>query len=275
MVTLWLFSRYRFTDFFALHRAYLPLIYLICIYAGFISGKRAILASILLVPVIFSMFRKDFRMMFLIATGAGLLITGMVLGHGNYFELPYRVQRVLGNLPGQWDTRVAQDVGTDFRERLRNIAIDYIVEDPIFGRGGYRVDFSIVMDVVHGGTSIKGIDNRELGFQKFAMTGSWHTTWLGIAADFGIPAAVMFLLFYIQSIQKAYVCYRWTEPFRPSHYHTLAGILLLYFIISLLRSWTSGHSAKLPLDLWWQYGLLVALARSWMEDKLSNDKQLK
>ena len=71
-------------------------------------------------------------------------------------------------------------------------------------------------------------------------------------------AAVLFwAIFWVQAIVIGYWCYRNTSDGRPSR--TLALMLFLSFIIEILRSWTSGHSAESAFASWWMFGVLVSL----------------
>src|SRR5438552_16647180 len=83
---------------------------------------------------------------------------------------------------------------------------------------------------------------------SLALGSSWHNTWLGIWADFGLPAVLFWAIFWTQALVIGFAVYRRTLPGSP--YQTLALMLLFSFIINILRSWTSGHSADGAFATW-------------------------
>jgi hypothetical protein len=91
-----------------------------------------------------------------------------------------------------------------------------------------------------------------------ALGSSWHNTWLGIWADFGLPAVLFWAMFWVQAVFIGFWVYRRTP--HGSAFRTLAMMILLYFIGDILRSWTSGHSANDPFTRWWMYGIMLCLA---------------
>jgi hypothetical protein len=258
----YLFSRYRFKTVFSFQHPLLPLIVLFCFVVGMLSGKRAVFTGMLFIPVIAAMIRKDWNVVWIGAIGAPLLLLVIALGHNNLYKLPYAPQRVLSFIPGmRLDSDVKEDTESEFRPALRAIAMDYIKEDPLFGRKGYKVDFDVILDSVYGSAIQEtALSYRDQGFiKKIAMTGSWHTTWLGIAADFGIPAAVLFLFFYMQMIGLGLWLLRQDYIKNSIPFRTLVMMITITVIVALARSWTSGHSTEIANKLWWQYGLLIAL----------------
>jgi hypothetical protein len=260
-VMVYIFSRYSFKQAVSFARPHLAMLILVAIAVGLISGKRAVFAASLLVPIIASMLRKDWHVVWVLSFLAPLFAIVLAMGHGSLYELPFNAQRALSIVPRDWDPDVHLQTESEFRPALREIAMEHIQENPWIGRGGFKVDFGIILSAVYGqAMAPQALEYRDtINIQRFAMTGSWHTTWLGIAADFGIPAALFFALFYIQSIWLG-ISLLGKKAIRDNWpYYTLVMMLTIDLIVMVLRSWTSGNSSQLPMSLWWQYGILVAL----------------
>jgi hypothetical protein len=259
---LFLFSRYRVKEVFSFQRPLLPLLVLGCLIVSLLSGKRAVFLVTIFIPALAAILRKDWGVVWLVAILAPLLLLVIAMGHNNLYVLPYAPQRALSFVPGMHvDAEVEDDTASEFRPALRAIAMDHIRSDPLFGRKGYKVDFNVILDAVYGSVEREAaLSYRDqVSIQKIAMTGSWHTTWLGIAADFGIPAALIFAFFYLQMIGLGLWLLR-RDYIRDSiTFRTLVMMITLSTVISLLRSWTSGHSTLVAQTLWWQYALLIAL----------------
>ena len=93
--------------------------------------------------------------------------------------------------------------------------------------------------------------------ESFAMASSWHNTWLGHAADFGIPLAVIAGFIYLSVIRRGMRLLR-ILPIN-SYTGTLSMYLLLNTVRRLVFSNVGGHSATEPFEFWWFYGLQIAL----------------
>ena len=101
----------------------------------------------------------------------------------------------------------------------------------------------------------------------FALGSAWHNTWLGYAADLGIPASVFAALIFLTFIKKGW---RLTKQLPSGSLPaTLAAYITLLAILRLANSHTSGHSANDQFERWWMYGLLVSLAVQAAKDKAS------
>ena len=130
-----------------------------------------------------------------------------------------------------------------------------IEKDPWFGTG-YQVNLSLAQTLTAQYAARGG--DTELQVAPFAMGSAWHNTWLGYAADFGIPASVIAGIIYLTVIRRGY------RTFRASPAHSLTQMLAMYILLFTLRdlafSHTGGHSANDAFTRWWMYGLLVSLA---------------
>ena len=91
----------------------------------------------------------------------------------------------------------------------------------------------------------------------YALGRSWHNTWLGYAADFGIPLSVIQAIIYIWVIVLS------AKVFRQYGNRSLFGVFALYLLLftvrDLIASHTSGHTALDAWSRWWMYGVLVSL----------------
>jgi hypothetical protein len=248
---MWLFAKYKIQRVISFP-PWLMLAYTSFLAVGFYSGKRAALGVLLLVPVI-QVFvdRSGGRRLVIWGAMLVLMLTVLVGGHGRLFSLPLVVQRAIANLPGQWDRDVIIATQDVFRKNLRMLAIDRIKENPLIGMGGFAIDFDEAYALL--------LISRDQGQQAVAFTRSWHTTWLGMAADFGVPLALIWALLSAQMLLVTHRLYR-SGKLSPNQ-HTFVCMFYIYLITSLLRSWTSGHSALTPFGLLWLYALVLGVKK--------------
>lgn len=254
-IMLWLVSRYRVREIFGFANPWAFLLAVLCVAIAAISGKRAGLASVLITPLIAAILRKERVYVFTSALIATLLIVILTVGQGAWFRLPLQVQRSLSYLPGKWDWEVRSQFqgGIDpFRQELRDLAWNNIRAHPFVGQG-YGVNARELL-----GLGRVTANFNEYGIMVMAFGSSWHNTWLGYWADFGLPAIIFWAFFWLQAVVIGYRVYRGTE--HGTAFRTLGVMILLYFICDILRSWTSGHSADDPFTRWWMYGVLLSLA---------------
>jgi len=190
--------------------------------------------------------------------------TIIVVGHGDLFRLPLTVQRAFSALPAQWDSELGNVAGGKdvFRAELRRQALKKIEKDPWMG-SGYQVNLSLgqalAAQYAHRG------GDTELQVAPLGLGSAWHNTWLGYAADFGIPASIIAAIIYLTFIKMSY---RLTNGFPPKSLRaTLAGFIFLNTTILLLRTYTSGHSALDAFSYWWFYGTLVSLSVAWSKSR--------
>ena len=250
------FARYRASELFSLNRLWAVFLFGICVITVALSGKRAALASIPIIAIVAAVMRREWA--FLMFWLSGAIIAGgiVVIGHGELFHLPLTVQRAMSALPARWDSELGyMEGGQDlFRAELRRMAIKKIEKDPWVGTG-YQVDLSLAQTLALQYASRGG--DTELQVTPFAMGSAWHNTWLGYAADFGIPASVCaaFIYFFVLKLS-----YRTTLALpRGSMRATLTSYFFLTTFTALLRSYTSGHSAEDAFGRWWSYGALISL----------------
>ncbi len=261
IVIILLLSRYKAKEIFTFQRIWLLGLFVVCAALILVSGKRAALASVPACAVFAAILRKEWGYLALWVGGAITAGILLVAGHGTLFHLPLAAQRSLSWLPGQWDPELQSVEGgkDDFRLMLRHLAWEKIQRDPLVGLG-YRVDMALIqqsMDIGGG-----GIEGQVL---PFALGSAWHNTWLGYAADFGIPASILAGLIFLTFIKKGW---RLSKHLPDGSWPaTLATYITLLAMLRLLTSHTSGHSANDQFDRWWMYGILVSLAVKLAKDK--------
>jgi O-antigen ligase len=254
---LWLSARFRIKEILGFGKPWTLFLALCCIAIAAVSGKRAGLASVLLTPLIVAILRKENFYVISGAVFAAILLFFLTAGQGTWFRLPLQVQRSLSYLPGKWDWEVQSQVqgGIDpFRQELRQLAWGNIKAHPIVGQG-YAVNARELYGMGRMATNLS-----EFGIMVMALGSSWHNTWLGYWADFGLPAIIFWAIFWLQAIVVGYRLYRNTT--HGTSYRTLGLMILLYFICDILRSWTSGHSADDPFTRWWMYAVMLSMAAS-------------
>ena len=259
------FSRYRPSEMFSLNRLWAVFGFGLCVVLIALSGKRQAIATVPMLAILAAFMRREWGFFMLWVGGAILAGCIIVAGHGELFRFPLIVQRALSFLPAQWDAKLgsAYEGGKDeFRTELRRQAIKKIELAPWIGEG-YKIDLS-VGQALSAQYATRGGD-IELQCAPFAMGSSWHNTWLGYSADFGIPASVIAALIFFSVIRRSY---KLTGQFPRG---SLRGTLVCYIFLTttalLLRSHTSGQSSLDAFQTWWAYGLLVSLAVQMTKDQ--------
>lgn len=250
-----IFSRWSPKQIFGLQRPVLLVTYLLCIGLVLLSGKRMGLVAVLLGPFVSSVVHGQPRyiLIALVLVCGGLMT--VVAGQGQWMNLPLVAQRTLSWLPGDWDPELQNIAGgsDEWRAGLRRFALENIKRDPWIGRG-FAVDLSETMTAI--GASLYG-GGTDVQVAAYALGRSWHNTWLGYAADFGIPFAFMQAAIWITVLILAGKSFKLLGNTSP------LGVLSLYVFMFTCRdfvaSWTSGHSALDAFDRWWMYGIVVAI----------------
>lgn len=260
-----IFARWSPREVFGVQRPLVIAGYAFCIFIAMLSGKRMGLTAVLLAPAVSAVVHKQFIYLVLAALMVGGSMGFLVVGQGQWFNLPLTAQRSLSWLPGDWDPELdAIKGGTDeWREALRYLAAEQIKRDPIIGRG-----FSINMS-----ETMASISRQELGggmeiqVAAYALGRSWHNTWLGYAADFGIPLSIIQAALMLTMLVVSLRAYKFFGR------RTAAGVFCMYVFIFTVRdviaSHTSGHTSFDAFDRWWMYGIVIALYYQAMAEKAS------
>ena len=253
-VILILFSRYPSRQIFSLHRLWSLGAFVACVALIVASGKRAAAASVPLIALAAATARRELGFLLLWLVGAGLACVLVIVGQGEIFHLSLTAQRTLSFLPAEWDVELSSMEGgqDEFRAALRRLAMQKIHRDPWIGTG-YKIDLRMLQ-----GLALQQATNIEEQVTPFALASSWHNTWLGYAADFGIPASVLAAIIFLTVLRRSW------KTFKESPQKSLTQTLAFYIFLSTLRdvvfSQTGGHSANDAFGHWWLYGLLVALS---------------
>ena len=250
-----IFSRWSPREVFGVQRPWLIMVYTACLLLVLLSGKRMALLAVLMAPVVSALMFRQIVYVFVASGGLLLLMTLMVVGQGQWFSLPIVAQRTLSWIPGNWDSELQYIEGgrDEWRAELRRVAMVNISRDPFLGRG-FAVDISETLTAV-GMQMYEG--SVEAQAAAYALGRSWHNTWLGYAADFGIPFSAM------QGVILVFILVVSAKCFRRLGNQNMMGVFALYVFIFTIRdvaaSWTSGHSAYDAFDRWWMYGILVSI----------------
>ena len=254
-ITFLLFARWSPREIFTLQRAWLVFLYFACFLLVLLSGKRMAMLTMVVVPLVSAIVWRQFIPIFVALILATASLLALTAGHGQLFNLPLVAQRTISFLPGDWDADLVGLTGgkDDFREELRRMATDTIKSYPWIGRGFALSiqDTSTASAMAEKGGAI------DIQVASNALGRSWHNTWLGYAADFGIPLSVIQAIIYIWVIVLS------AKVFRHYGNRSLFGVFALYLLLftvrDLLASHTSGHTAFDAWVRWWMYGVLVSL----------------
>ena len=216
------------------------------------SGKRAVVATLMLTPMVSAILRRQWAHFYIYVIMAIVGVTFLVIGHGQYFELPLRVQRSLANFPGAWDLEIKNMTaeGADsFRTIMREHAWERIKARPFIGKGiGFDLD-----EIAGYSTEAFGAGNTTL----LALGNSWHNTWLGLGADFGAPAVLLHMVVFALTLYFAYKNYRNTD--RATSLGIYCMMIFIGMLFALLRSYTSG-SSNVGFYFYWQVGIILGIA---------------
>jgi len=223
-------------------------------FVAFSSGKRAVVATLMLTPLVSAVLRRQWGHFYVYVIMAALGVTFLVAGHGQYFELPFRIQRSLANLPGAWDPSIKNMTaeGADsFRTAMREHAWDRIKARPIIGKGiGFDLDETTGYDLSRFEANATAL---------LSLGNSWHNTWLGLGADFGLPAVLLHIAVFVLTLWLAYSNY--TSTSRSTSLGIYCMMVLIGMLFALLRSYTSG-SSNVGFYFYWQVGIIVGIART-------------
>ena len=250
-----IFSRWSPRQVFGLQNPFILAVFAVCLVMVIFSGKRLAFAAFFIAPLISALMYRQFKYIFVGAIVALAAMAVVTVGHGQWFQLPLVAQRTVSWLPGDWDPEFdSMRGGTDeWRAELRYLALQNIQKDPIIGRG-FAIDMSEVINSISMGERGGGLD---IQVAAFAVGRSWHNTWLGYAADFGIPLSVFQALIWLTVLILSAKCFNF---YRNSN---LLGVFALYVLIYTVRdvvgSHTGGHSALDAFDRWWMYGIVFAI----------------
>jgi hypothetical protein len=254
MAAFLIFSYNKPSQVFGLQKPMLPIFYFLAFAIAAISGKRMIILLLLMVPLLSCLLNKEYRYALLGLLVGGALLFGLTLAQGSILTLPFTVQRSLSWLPGEWDPSLQRlGRGDTFRAELRELAQHEITRSPLLGRG-YATSLS---DVLAGYTMMEHGSGLEMErVMGHAASRNWHNRWLGYAAEFGIPFAILLAWLYLTGIT---IAWRLAKSLDSHSYARVFAIFAFLWLSQLIiTSHTSGHTAIDALRNWWIYGLLFA-----------------
>ncbi len=114
------------------------LLVVLALIAVLLSGFRSSLLAMLGTIVIGAWLHRGLRELAVGALLGAVLLGGLVGGQGQWYDLPYGVQRTLSFLPGQWSEEVLQDATASTEIRLmwwRTVIGEQLISDWWFGDG--------------------------------------------------------------------------------------------------------------------------------------------
>lgn len=230
-----------------------------------LSGKRAALVIALIYPALAALVLHRNMNAVVFRTCAILaIIVFLIVAGGIAKSMPLVAQRALAIIPGPiaLDSRFDTMNEDRFRQGLYALAYEEIRRNPFLGRRGYamRLDESF-----HLYLSTLGSRNP---FYGHGYSSNWHSTWIGLWVDFGLPAVIFYAAFCIVMLRTALRIYHRLPP--NSFLRVLVGMIVLRFIGHLITSYTGGHSALVPLYQWWGLGLLIAVERGFKQSNRSD-----
>lgn len=250
-----IFARWTPKQIFGLQHPFLTLVYLICFVMVMFSGKRLGLVAFGLAPLVSAVMHRQYIYVLIGAVIAVALIGLAVVGQGQWFNLPLVAQRTVSWLPGDWDPELESMRGgsDEWRAELRYIAMETIKKDPIIGRG-FAIDLSETATAI--GMQQRG-GEIDIQVAAYALGRSWHNTWLGYAADFGIPFSVIQGLIWLTILLLSARCFNFYGS--TNLLGAFALYLLIYTVRDVVGSHTGGHSSLDAFDRWWMYGTIVSI----------------
>ncbi|MDB4286704.1 hypothetical protein N9907_01585, partial [bacterium] len=258
-----IFARFSISELLQPSKWWVSFIVLVLVLMVFVSGKRSLAALVMLYPGLIAVIRGNFG----IAVSYGMAgMVGLVclLGvHGAGVTLPLNTQRILTVIPGitGLDREATKSAENSFRETLNRMALEEVREQPILGNG-FKMDQEALYYLETNPDKVLGLDDHIEG-AKYAAVSNWHNTWLGISADFGIPAAMIFALLIIAYIRSSLKVLKRLDP--KSYQWTLVAGLLAIVIGETLRSWQFGHASLSYWQISWKVGVLFAV-NNWINE---------
>jgi len=261
MLVVWLFSKYKPSEIVSVQHPMRLFIVLVSLLITFESGKRGMVAAIMLVPVISAIINRQGRYVYFLVTVLLVAVAIVIMGQGSAFSLPLRAQRALMYLPADWDQEIARMKAggsmDEFRSEMRRIAWERALDRPWIGEG-----FALDMNETRG-MGRESLQTDATGILSIGK--AWHSLWFGLAADFGFMACLFYAMIYFTMLCVSVWIIVNSTP--NTYTRTIAMMLFITFVISILKSNTSGHSANTPFGEWWSFGLLIAIRYSMLANE--------
>ena len=145
------------------------------------------------------------------------------------------------------ESRFRRLIGRTPHEEILRVPIGRIKERPWVGPG-----FSLSARGLLSSSAATILGEHYLAHFN-AASSNWHNLWLGTAADFGIPAAILMGCILFQAVRSIWWVATRTEE--GTFMHTLALMLFVYVTMTIVFSWTFGHSTGTLWKVIWMFGL--------------------
>lgn len=247
------------------------LVYVVLIAICAYSGKRMAFAACCIIPVVACIWHRQSIFAFFVVVLGVISISGAVLIQNQVTSIPKSLQRVLAFLPADWDWEVEQSTDNIFRDTLNRWAIVNVEKNPVIGKGVSLTadDYRLMSDYVYV-SQIKHEDDDVQAFTHIAGK-NWHSTWLGLAASFGIPCAFLWVVVQIFVMRRSWKLGRHFEL--GSWRNTMMAMILSFMVYGVMRSVSSGDVAVLAMGGGLYLGLMSAIKNGMRQDKIESQAQ--
>ena len=214
------------------------------------TGKRRAFGTLVLVPYLRCFFTGRDKLLTALWSIVGAFVLGFsVAGHGTFYELPRSAQRALSVIVPSFAEKTSGGLSDTFREGVRRYGREVIRSSPWVGRKGFSMDRGVTSWMMFGGT--------EDSFSGHAYAGNWHSAWYSYACDFGLPALFFWAGFMLYAVFWDYGGFR--KVMFGDYANTVYICNSFSLFLTLIFSYTSGHSAFTARDTWIVVGLLTAI----------------
>ena len=223
------------------------------------SGKRAMMATIVLIPIVKVFLTGRDKLLTLFCAFLGVIgLSVVVMGDlAGMYELPKSAKRALAVVvPSYRSSREGSGMNDKFRELVHGYAIAQIKQSPWIGMKGFAVDRN----------TLSIMSSRSIGENSYqqhsghAVARNWHSLVHAYPADFGLPALLFFLIFYVKLL-KTTINISW--KYLPV-VNTYTSAMLTYCSLQILSACfymtTGGHSALSTQGIFFRFALFIAIS---------------
>lgn len=266
-----LFAHYKPANIFLSPKRLLYYLILLALVAY--SGKRMLFGVCCIIPVFAGIWHSQKGLSLVTIAIGALAIMGVAIAQNSGARnIPQSLQRVLSFVPADWDADVEMSSNNKFRDTLNRWAWRNVKENPIIGKGiSMTMEDYMVMESDEYIAKIKYEDDDPQAFTHIAGK-NWHSTWLGLAASFGYPAAFLWMIVQIMTIVRAWRLSR--HPQAGRWVRTLLGIIFFYMVYGIVRSLSTGDIALLIVDGALLFGLLSSINYGFKQNEKNRSIQM-
>jgi len=171
----------------------------------------------------------------LVYFGLGVAALGGIIAFIPYDDLPSNIKRPLSVfLMDKNDTSVAYGAKDEFRDALWEYAKKQIIENPFLGRG-WGFDVSDLL------TSMN-MDSVSTEDGQLVLTGSFHNSFVTLAANNGIPTAIICFLAFVVA---GFSLFRYALKERDPVLKESIAFMLVYCSTMAIMAWLNGGSQEI------------------------------